>query len=441
MANDLQNAAGSGGGDHLEEVEIAGHIIDSLILPKVLDTITASGGAFRIKKISVGQARSDPSHALVEVRAGSAELLARILAQIADHGAVPTTTQDCRLVEADMDSAFPEGFYSTTNQRTEVRLSDEWIEVADQEMDCGVVVEGAGGREHGAGSKSQMSDSVHSLTARCVPMIDVTRGMLIVLGHAGVRVFPQDRGEVRPHDFAFMSSGVSTEKPKGALVREIARELVANKRSGKKTLLVGGPAIVHTGSGPLVCDLIRRGYIHKLFAGNALATHDIEQSLFGTSLGVHLEDASIADAGHEHHLRAINRIRRCGSIRQAVEQGVLTSGIMHACIEHNVEFLLAGSIRDDGPLPDVITDVLEAQAEMRAKIKDVDYCLMIATMLHSVAVGNLLPARIKVVCIDINPSTVIKLSDRGSFQTVGLVTDVEPFLRALMQEIDALERK
>ncbi len=432
--------------DHLEEVEIAGHIIDSLILPKVLDTITACGGTFRIKRINVGQARNDPSYALVEVQTGSAEQLAEILAQIADHGAIPTTTQNCRLATADMDGAFPEGFYSTTNQRTEVRLGGQWVEVANQEMDCGVVVDGAGGKEQGVGSKDLKSTQIPVpgsplSAARCVPMIEVRQGMQIVLGHAGTRVYPQDRGEVRPHDFAFMSSGVSTEKPKGALIREIARELVANQRSGKKTLLVGGPAIVHTGSGPLVCDLIRRGYIHKLFAGNALATHDIEQALFGTSLGVQLEDASIADAGHEHHLRAINRIRRCGSIRKAVEQGVLESGIMHACIEHDVEFLLAGSIRDDGPLPDVITDVLVAQAEMRSRIKDVGFCMMIATMLHSVAVGNLLPARIKVVCIDINPSTVIKLSDRGSFQTVGLVTDVEPFLRALVQEIDALERK
>jgi lysine-ketoglutarate reductase/saccharopine dehydrogenase-like protein (TIGR00300 family) len=420
MVNPLQPTPPAAA-DHFEDVEIVGHIIDSLILPKVLDTITASGGAFRIKRITVGQARNDPSYALVEVRANSAERLAGILAQIADHGAVPTTTQDCRLAEADIDGAFPEGFYSSTNQRTEIRLGDEWVEVADQEMDCGVVVDAA------------------RKNARCVPMIDVRRGMQIVLGHAGVRVYPQDRGEVRPHDFTFMSSGVSTEKPKGALIRDIARDLVANKRHGKKTLLVGGPAIVHTGSGPLVCELISRGYIHKLFAGNALATHDIEQSLYGTSLGVHLEDASIAEAGHEHHLRAINTIRRCGSIRKAVEQGVLKSGIMHECVKQNVDFLLAGSIRDDGPLPDVITDVLVAQAEMRAKIKDIDFCLMIATMLHSVAVGNLLPARIKVVCIDINPSTVIKLSDRGSFQTIGLVTDVEPFLRALTQEIDALE--
>jgi lysine-ketoglutarate reductase/saccharopine dehydrogenase-like protein (TIGR00300 family) len=270
-------------------------------------------------------------------------------------------------------------------------------------------------------------------------MIDVRRGMSIVTGHSGVRVFPVERAAVRS-DFTFMSSGVSTEKPKGALVREIARDLVTNRRGGGKTLIVGGPAIVHTGSGPALCQLIRGGYIDKLFAGNALATHDIEQALFGTSLGVHLADATVAETGHEHHLRAINRIRRCGSIRAAVEQGVLTSGIMYECVKHDVDFLLAGSIRDDGPLPDVITDVMEAQRQMRAAIRDVTFCLMIATMLHSVAVGNLLPAWVKVVCIDINPSTVIKLSDRGSFQTLGLVTDVEPFLRALVQEVAALEK-
>ena len=190
----------------------------------------------------------------------------------------------------------------------------------------------------------------------------------------------------------------------------------------------------------LICDLIRGGYIHKLFAGNALATHDIEQSLFGTSLGVNLSEGSLADAGHEHHLRAINRIRRVGSIRAAVEQGVIQSGIMYECVKHDVDFILSGSIRDDGPLPDVITDAIENQRLMRASIRDVTFCLMIATTLHSIAVGNLLPARVKVVCVDINPSTVIKLNDRGSFQTVGLVTDVEPFLRALVEEVKRLEQ-
>jgi lysine-ketoglutarate reductase/saccharopine dehydrogenase-like protein (TIGR00300 family) len=421
----------------IEEVEISGHIIDSLILPKVLDTITAGGGKFRITNIAIGQSRHDPSNAVVEIRAPSEERMQRILAQIADHGAVPTTKQDCRLVAADMDGAFPEGFYSTTNLRTEIRLEGHWTEVADQEMDCGIVVEGASNEERGASSGLDPRSS--QLVPRCIPMTDVNRGMQIVMGHTGVRVIPVERTAVRS-DFTFMTSGVSTEKPKGALVREIARDLVVNRTNGGKTLVVGGPAIIHTGSGPAICQLIRGGYINKLFAGNALATHDIEQSLFGTSLGVHLADASIAETGHEHHLRAINRIRRCGSIKNAVDQRVLTSGIMYECVQHNVEYLLAGSIRDDGPLPDVVTDVLEAQRQMRAAIRDVTYCLMIATMLHSVAVGNLLPAWVKVICIDINPSTVIKLSDRGSFQTLGLVTDVEPFLRALVQEVQALEK-
>jgi len=430
----------------VEQVEISGHIIDSLILPKVLDTITAHGGKFHISNIAIGQSRHDPSFAAIEVRAPTEEVMHAVLAQIADHGAVPTTKQDARLATADIDGAFPEGFYSTTNQRTEVRLNEHWIEVADQEMDCGVVVEGARSMEQGARSDEQAttrlhapSSMLHAPTARCIPMIDVRRGMPIVTGHAGVRVIPLERATVRD-EFTFMSSGVSTEKPKGALVREIARDLVNNRRAGKKTLLVGGPAIVHTGSGPLVERLIRDRYIDKLFAGNALATHDIEQALYGTSLGVHLADASIAEAGHEHHLRAINRIRRCGSIRDAVEQDVLKSGIMYQCVKNDVDFVLAGSIRDDGPLPDVVTDALEAQRQMREGVRDITFCLMVATMLHSVAVGNLLPAWVKVVCVDINPSTVIKLSDRGSWQTIGIVTDVEPFLRALVQEVEALEK-
>jgi lysine-ketoglutarate reductase/saccharopine dehydrogenase-like protein (TIGR00300 family) len=405
----------------VEDVEIVGHIIDSLILPKILDLITAAGGAFRIKQISIGQARFDPSFALIEVRAASAQLLGEILAQIGDHGAVPTAQQDCQLVPADMDGAFPEGFYSTTNQRTEVRVGGHWIEVADQEMDCGIAVE------------------PNSPKARCVAMSDVQLGTPLVVGHSGVRVFPEQRAAAERQSFEFMNSAVSTEKPKGVAIRQIAHELFRTRASGGKTLLVGGPAIVHTGSVPHLCQLIRDRYINVLFAGNALATHDIEQALFGTSLGVHLDRGDLAEAGHEHHLRAINRIRRAGGIARAVETGLLTSGIMYECVRQHVDFLLAGSIRDDGPLPEVITDVLDAQRQMRAKIQGVTFCLMIATTLHSIAVGNLLPAWVKVVCVDINPSTVIKLNDRGSFQTVGLVTDVEPFLRSLVGELKAIE--
>ncbi|MEN1678784.1 MAG: TIGR00300 family protein [Planctomycetota bacterium] len=405
----------------VEDVEVRGHIIDSLILPKVLDCITAEGGSFHIKKITVGHDRADSSYAKVEVRAEDDQTLQRILGQIADHGASPITRSDCRLVEADIAGAFPEGFYSTTNQRSEVRLGGEWVPVAQQEMDCGIVVE-QGGR------------------ARCVAMSDVEPGMSIVVGHVGVRVFPLERAD-QDHAFAFMNSPVSTEKPKQVIIRQIAKHLYDNRAGGGKTLLVGGPAIVHTGSGALVCDLIRDGYIHKLFAGNALATHDIEQSLFGTSLGVDVLEGNITDAGHEHHLRAINRIRRCGSIAGAVEQGVLESGIMYECVKQGVEYQLAGSIRDDGPLPDVVTDALENQRKMRASVADVTFCLMVATTLHSVAVGNLLPAWVNIVCVDINPSTVIKLSDRGSFQTIGLVTDVEPFLRSLLAEVRRLEEQ
>lgn len=402
--------------EHVEDVELSGHIIDSLILPKVLDLVTAGGGSFAVKQMEMGQRRNDPSRALIEVSAPSAECLAEILRQIADHGAVPTHAQDCCLVEADLDGAFPEGFYSTTNQRTEIRIDGQWIEVAEQEMDCGIAFD-AGRRE-----------------ARCVPMVDVRRGQSIVSGYAGVRVFPPVRNESR-HMFEFMGSSVSTEKPKAAAIREIAHELQDHRRGQGKILVVGGPAIVHTGSAAHLCELIRHGYVDRLFAGNALATHDIEQAMFGTSLGVSVERGDTTDHGHEHHLRAINRIRRAGSIRGAVESDVLRSGIMYECVRHDVEFVLAGSVRDDGPLPDVVTDMIEAQRRMRAGVRDVTFCLMIATALHSIAVGNLLPAWVKVVCVDINPSTVIKLSDRGSFQTVGLVTDVEPFLRELLHEL------
>lgn len=405
---------------YVEQVELSGHIIDSLLLPKVLDCITAGGGAFRIQKIAIGQARTDPSHALVEVSAPSEEKLDQILSTIADHGAIPVVKQDCRLVAADVAGAFPEGFYSTTNQRTEIRLDEEWIEVQDQEMDCGITVD----RE--------------ARTARCQAMTDVKVGELYAVGHAGVRVHPQER-QASSHGFEFMSSAVSTEKPKGVAIRQIAQELIRVRREGGKTLLVGGPAIVHTGSVEHLSKLIRKGYINRLFAGNALATHDIEQAIFGTSLGVRLDRGDIVEAGHEHHLRAINRIRRVGGIRRAIEAGVLTSGVMFECVQNHVPFLLAGSIRDDGPLPEVITDVLEAQRQMREQIRDVSFCLMVATTLHSIAVGNLLPAWVKVVCVDINPSTVIKLADRGSFQTVGLVTDVEPFFRALVNEVQLLE--
>lgn len=400
-----------------EEVELRGHIIDSLLLPKVLDEITTFGGEYDSQEVQIGHRRQDPSYIRMIVSAPTADTLEKILSAIGQHGAIPITVTDCRLEPADIAGAFPEGFYATTNEPTEIRLQGRWHPVDKQEMDCGIKVDPA---------------TKHAV---CVPMCEVQFGDQIVVGRAGTRVRPIEGETARSQHFGFMSSTVSSEKPKNVTVREIAGQMRRAARGDGKILIVGGPAIVHTGSRELLSWLIRKGYVDILFAGNALATHDIEQSFYGTSLGISMEHGLSTEEGHEHHLRSINRIRRLGSIRAAVEQGVLTSGVMYECIQHNLPFVLAGSIRDDGPLPDVITDTLAAQARMRELVQGVTFCLMIATTLHSIAVGNLLPARVKVVCVDINPATVTKLADRGTFQTVGLVTDVEPFLRVLVQEL------
>jgi lysine-ketoglutarate reductase/saccharopine dehydrogenase-like protein (TIGR00300 family) len=408
-ANDLDAGA-------IEEIEVRGHIVDSLLLPKILDRILQMGGTFEIRECVIGTRRVDPSRAVIAVRADTPERLESIVGDLIEHGAWPLHPADARVEPADIPGAFPEGFYSTTNQPTQIRVGGRWVEVADQEMDCAITVEGDGA------------------SARCVPMSDVTAGMPIVVGHGGVRVVPLERPR-ESSPFAFMNSSVSSEKPKAVSLRGVAESIRETRRKGKKVLLVGGPAIVHTGSACHVARLIRDGWIQTLFAGNALATHDIEQAFYNTSLGVDLEAGEAIEHGHEHHLRAINTIRRLGGIRQAVESGRLTSGIMFECVRSGVDFLLAGSIRDDGPLPDVITDTLEAQRAMRHAIEDVGFALLIASALHGIATGNLLPASVRVVCVDINPATVTKLADRGTFQTIGLVTDVEPFLRSLASEL------
>ncbi|MEZ6141436.1 MAG: TIGR00300 family protein [Zavarzinella sp.] len=400
----------------LEEVELHGHILDSLILPKVLDTILTRGGSYIIKDIRIGQRGADPSHCTIEVSAHSQARLEEILDMIHDHGAIPVHPADCEYKPADLDGCFPEDFYCTSNFRTQVRIARQWVEVQQQEMDCGLVL-----------------DPTH-LTARCIAMTDVKKGDLIAVGWRGIRVFPEQLEE-RKELFEFMSSAVSSEKPKGATVREIAATLKRAKQANEKILTVLGPAVVHTGGSEWISWLIREGYLQVMFAGNALATHDMEQAFYGTSLGVSLEEGLPAEEGHEHHLRTINRIRRYGGIRQVVEAGILKSGIMYECIQHQIPFVLAGSIRDDGPLPEVITDVLAAQRAMRELLPGVGVCLMIASTLHSIAVGNLLPAWVKVACVDINPSTVTKLMDRGSRQTIGIVSDAEPFLRGLVDEL------
>jgi lysine-ketoglutarate reductase/saccharopine dehydrogenase-like protein (TIGR00300 family) len=264
-----------------------------------------------------------------------------------------------------------------------------------------------------------------------VKFYGVRKGTLFVVGHRGVRVTPKSRATDRLDTFEFMASDVSTEKPKSAVIRAIAEEMRRTRESGGRVLVVAGPAVVHTGAGEHFEKLIQWGYVQVLFAGNALAVHDIEHALYGTSLGVYLHQGALAEEGHENHMRAINTIRAAGGVARAIEKGVLRQGIMFQCVRHGVDFVLAGSIRDDGPLPEVITDVVEAQKAMRAKLAGVTVALMMGTMLHSIAVGNLLPATVKTICVDINPGVVTKLSDRGTFQALGLVTDLEPFLREL----------
>jgi lysine-ketoglutarate reductase/saccharopine dehydrogenase-like protein (TIGR00300 family) len=289
--------------------------------------------------------------------------------------------------------------------------------VQGPEMDCGLVV-------------------TEGPVVRTVPVSDVRAGDAVVCGAQGVRVeLPAQAPRGEEDDFGFMSSAVSSEKPQALLVRQIADRLREVKAAGQRVLWVGGPAVVHTGAAPAMVRLVQAGYVDVLFAGNALATHDIESALFGTSLGVDLAKGSGVPHGHEHHIRAINTIRAAGSIAGAVESGVLTGGVMHAMVQAGKPFVLVGSVRDDGPLPDVITDVIDGQRAMRAELHDVGFAIMVATMLHSIATGNLLPASVPLVCVDINPATVTKLADRGSAQAMGIVTDIGLFLEQLAREL------
>ncbi|MFN3651475.1 MAG: TIGR00300 family protein [Armatimonadota bacterium] len=401
-----------------EKVELRGHIVDSLLLPRVLDEITGRDARFEIEELTVGRRREDPSYARIRIEAENPPLLEEILQRVQEHGAELVDAGDVRLEPAPADGVFPDGFYVTSNHPSAVRHGGDWLPVHPVRMDCGVVVD------------------PQARTARSVRFPEVRAGDRVVVGHRGTRVEHLQR-DVRKRDaFEFMASDVSAEKPKSVAIRAVAETMRELRDAGKKLLLVAGPAVVHTGAVPHVVRLIELGYVQRLFAGNALAVHDIERDLYGTALGVHLEHGYPMESGHQHHLHAINRIRAAGGIRPAVEQGLLKGGIMHACVRHGVDFVLGGSVRDDGPLPEVITDVIQAQLTMAEKVHDVGFALMVATMLHSIATGNLLPATCRIACVDINAGVVTKLADRGSFQAVGIVTDVEPFFHELLGHLD-----
>ena len=400
---------------HYEDVRITGHLIDSGIMSRIMDDVVALDGEFETISFDVGRTNEDVSVALLRISGRDETHLDRILGVIGQLGAEPVDPADARTALAPADGVFPDGFYATSNLETAVRVGGRWIPVSGSEMDLGIVI------EDGA--------------AHTVPMADVRAGERIVVGHAGLRVRPLERPRDK-QDFEFMNSEVSSEKPKALVIRDVAHMLKRVRERGQRIIFVVGPAVVHTGAAAHLARLVRAGYVSVLFGGNAVAVHDIESALYGTSLGVSMEAGMPAVGGHEHHLRAINTVRGCGGIRQAVEQGVLTEGLMHTLVSMDIPYVLAGSIRDDGPLPDVITDVLEAQSAMREYCQTAGACIMLSTMLHSIATGNMLPASVTTVCVDINPAVVTKLADRGSFQTIGIVTDVGLFLEMLADEVE-----
>ncbi len=397
-----------------EVVEAEGHLIDSQILNVVFDTVVKHTASFDVLKFDIGRSNDEPSSIAMRITAPSAQVLARVLEELVALGCRLADTQDALTRAADQDGCVPDDFYSTTNHRTLVRVLGQWVEVEHQRMDAVIAIEG--GR------------------ASCRKLRDVRKGDLVVCGVNGVRVNPEFRERDR-HGFAFMTNEISSERRVEVGVARIASMMQETKASGGRIAVVAGPVVVHTGGSAYFQELIRAGYVHVVLAGNALAVHDAEQALFGTSLGVDLNTGKAIEGGHRHHMRAINTICRAGGLKHAVEQGVLTSGVMYECIRHGVDYVLAGSIRDDGPLPDTIMDLCVAQDRYAEALRDVKLVLALSTMLHGIGVGNMLPSWVRMVCVDINPAVVTKLADRGSSQTIGVVTDVGLFLHRLAQRL------
>jgi lysine-ketoglutarate reductase/saccharopine dehydrogenase-like protein (TIGR00300 family) len=399
-----------------ETVEAEGHLIDSGNFQAILTTVVEHGSEYEILRFVVGRTNEQGSKLTLKLSAGTPERLQDLLAKLSVFGCFVKGTPEAVLRPADMDGAAPEDFYSTTNHRTSVFIGSQWVIALEQRMDAALVVEA--GRVH------------------CRKLRDLRRGDLVVCGMQGIRVSPDIQSRDKP-TFGFMSNEVSSERRVETAVARIATMMRRIKSDGGRIAFVAGPVVVHTGGADYFCRLVRQGYVHALLAGNALAVHDIEVALSGTSLGIDLNSGSPVEHGHRNHMRAINTVRRAGGIAKAVESGVLTSGIMHACHTHNVPYLLAGSIRDDGPLPETIMDLVAAQDAYWKALVGVEMVVMLSSMLHSIGVGNMLPSWVKVICVDINPAVVTKLTDRGSTQTIGVVTDVGLFLHQLAEKLSA----
>jgi lysine-ketoglutarate reductase/saccharopine dehydrogenase-like protein (TIGR00300 family) len=412
-----------------EHVTMSGHILDTGVLPAVLDLLGELEIEYEIVELQVGKTREDESFARMRVTASTDDELIAMIDRLRAHGVNAETVEDVVVAAADIAGSFPPDFYSTTNLATEIRVDGKWVRVERPEMDCGIVLEE--GR------------------ARTIAMSEVEVGMKIVMRGLGIRVLPLEvppAGEGRAA-FEFMSSDISSEKPKALLVERVASQLRQVKADGGRVLWVAGPALVHTGSAPDMCALIRGGFVDAFFAGNGVAAHDIESNMFGTSLGVYLHEGLPAEHGHEHHIRAINDVRRFGSFQATIDAGVLNEGIVYELVQAGSDYLFGGSVRDDGPLPEVVSDMVEVQRQLRDIIwgKDgkapISFCIVVGTMLHGIATGNCLPASVPLVCVDINQATVTKLMDRGSWQSVGIITDVGLFVRELAERLTPEEMR
>ena len=399
------------------EIELHGHIIDSYILPRVWGAIEDAGARFRVRDMRIGQSESETSYARIEVIADTLPQLDDLMSELQQIGAMPAGERDAQTERVTQPGVLPDAFYSTTNLPTQVRIGGRWLPVRNIEMDVAVAVDRAAGR------------------AYACPMHEARVGDEVVVGYEGIRVEPLERPRHEREAFGFMQSPVSSERAKALAIREVAGAMGETRAHGGKVLFVLGPAVVHTAARLHVAELIRRGYIQVIFGGNAIVAHDVEAAMFGTSLGIDQRTGLPVEHGHRNHLRAINAVRAAGSLAAARERGLLGDGIVAAALEHHVEMVLAGSIRDDGPMPGVITDAMQAQNAMRQAVRGVEVAVMAASMLHAIATGNMLPASVRCAVVDINPAVVTKLADRGTGQAMGLVTDVELFLRALADEL------
>ncbi|HEV2193553.1 MAG TPA: TIGR00300 family protein [Nitrosopumilaceae archaeon] len=400
------------------EIEVKGHLIDSMILTKIFDVIMDLDGEFQVQEFRVGKRKKDESYAKLLVQGKSQKHLDEILESVYRAGATSKIQQEIKLQSAPRDMVMPDDFYSTTNNRTDVFYKEKWIKVENMMMDKCIAVKGN--------------------RAWCSPIREIKKGDMIIVGERGIRITPPERPREGVNLFQFMGSSSSSERPTQHIARKVAHDIYKTKKENGKIVLVGGPAIVHTGASDSIAILIRLGFIDAVLAGNALAVHDIEYSTLGTSLGMNVQNGTLAVRGHRNHMQAINSVFKAGSIPKMVANKTLTKGIMYECVKRKIPFVLAGSLRDDGPLPDVITDMTVAQKKYKEILKDAKMVIMISTMLHSIATGNMLPAEVKVIVVDINQPTVTKLMDRGTWQALGIVSDVGAFLPLVTQEIQKL---